>query len=446
MTFYSRYRMHLIVAALAALVIAVTGYFQWQSYRAVRDNAAGDSQNLVMLVASRFHQTLDRMDMVLDVLAHEFPHDILNQAAVPANRERVRERLQRLIANAEELSKASIFDAAGDLLYSSEPTDQRVNVADRAHFVEVRDHPGQRLAFSDALLARTNGRWSFAVTRALRNERGEFVGAATVLLDLDREEKILSRLKLPAGGALVIRHAGSTNMLFRLPMDPALMNQPLAPDNALRELIARDVRAGSLDNFLSADGIVRILSFRRLDTYPFIILGGFAVSEVLAAWWREALGALALIGVFLALVGVTLARLSRSEAAHKIALDAIEGLNQRYFRLFEESPDAYFLVDPASKTVIDCNSAAASVLRAERKHIVGAALHAFWPPCQPDGRASEAVVLPLMEQAQQTGHCRSEWVHRRCDGQHFWAEVSLSRLQLDQQTVLFVAARDVSER
>ncbi|MBL8481709.1 MAG: PAS domain S-box protein, partial [Rhodocyclaceae bacterium] len=46
----------------------------------------------------------------------------------------------------------------------------------------------------------------------------------------------------------------------------------------------------------------------------------------------------------------------------------------------------------------------------------------------------------------QTGHCRSEWVHRRCDGQHFWAEVSLSRLQLDQQTVLFVAARDVSER
>ncbi|MBL8471824.1 MAG: PAS domain S-box protein [Rhodocyclaceae bacterium] len=446
MPFRARYPMHLIVALLAAVVIGVTAYFQWQSYRAVRTNAGEDSQNLVTLLASRFNQTLDRIDMVLDVLDHEFPREILHQAAVPANRERVRLRLQRMIENAEELSKTTIFDAKGDLLYSSDPDAQGVNVADRAHFNEVRDHPAQRLAYSDALLARTNGRWSLAVTRALRNEAGEFAGAATVLFDLGIEEKLLSRLKLPGGAALVIRHADNTNMVFRLPMNPKLMNTPLPPNSPIRGMLERGVNEGSLQDILTADGTTRIVSFRRLSKYPFIVLAGFSVEEVLAGWRREALRSLGLITVFLVVVGISLARLTRSEALHKRALDQIEGLNQRYFKLFEESPDAYFLVGLADKTVIDCNSAAEATLRAPRNRIVGASLETYWPEFQPDGRVSSAELPPLIDEAMQTGRSRSEWVHRRCDGELFWAEVSLSRLQLDQQPVLFVAWRDVSER
>lgn len=143
--------------------------------------------------------------MVLDVHVHEFAPDIFDQNAVERYKESVTGRMRRLIENTSAISGSYFFDAKGDMLYTSDRDAKPANVADRAFFKIVRDQPETRLVFSDALMARTTGRWSVVVARAVRNIDKKFIGVTTVLLDLEREKKLIDEFKLP-GLAHTIPH------------------------------------------------------------------------------------------------------------------------------------------------------------------------------------------------------------------------------------------------
>jgi len=125
--------------------------------------------------------------------------------------------------------------------------------------------------------------------------------------------------------------------------------------------------------------------------------------------------------------------------------DALRNSEQQYRGLFETSSDAIVLLNAGG--FIDCNPAALAMYGcADVDELT--ALHPadLSPPNQPDGLDSRTAANRKIAQAFAQGKNQFEWVHRRRNGEDFFAEVWLTALELQGQPVLQGTVRDLTAR
>lgn len=118
---------------------------------------------------------------------------------------------------------------------------------------------------------------------------------------------------------------------------------------------------------------------------------------------------------------------------------------EKFRSLFEQSADAYLILE--DNLFVDCNQATVDLLRASSKEEV-LSLHPsqFSPERQPDGRFSGEKADEMIETAVKQGNHRFEWIHRRVDGEDFFAEVLLTPISMGGQDAVFAVIRDVTDR
>jgi PAS domain S-box-containing protein len=132
----------------------------------------------------------------------------------------------------------------------------------------------------------------------------------------------------------------------------------------------------------------------------------------------------------------------RSEVA---ALRAERGrLEIRNRALFENARDAILLM--RGDRFLDCNAVAQTVFGCARDRILAATPLAFSPELQPDGQPSAREAPRHIERALAGDPHTFEWEHCRWDRTPFTAEVTLSRLELDGETLVQAIVRDVTVR
>ena len=112
--------------------------------------------------------------------------------------------------------------------------------------------------------------------------------------------------------------------------------------------------------------------------------------------------------------------------------------------LFETAGEAILLL--RHDRFVDCNSRTLTVFGCSREEILGACLHEFSPPTQPDGRRSEDKASEKINLALTEGPQLFEWEHCRLDGTPFAAEVSLNRVDPDGETLIQMIVRDIADR
>ncbi|MFV0349645.1 MAG: PAS domain S-box protein [Halodesulfovibrio sp.] len=112
--------------------------------------------------------------------------------------------------------------------------------------------------------------------------------------------------------------------------------------------------------------------------------------------------------------------------------------------LFERSPEAIFIIKDA--IITDCNPRAAEFFRCSRNALIGLGPADISPLHQPDGKRTEDKAAELLSRLQAEGTQTFEWLHRRFDGTLFYAEVSLSAMDLRNETHAVTFLRDISER
>lgn len=115
-----------------------------------------------------------------------------------------------------------------------------------------------------------------------------------------------------------------------------------------------------------------------------------------------------------------------------------------YQSIVKNSNDAIFIMK--EERFVECNPKALELFKCTREQIVNHTPVDFSPVYQPDGRSSEENALHLIREALEGNPQRFDWQHHRFDGSLFDAEVSLNKIEVNNEVVLLAIVRDISKR
>ena len=115
----------------------------------------------------------------------------------------------------------------------------------------------------------------------------------------------------------------------------------------------------------------------------------------------------------------------------------------KYEIMFNESPDSYLIMKDG--VIMDCNNAAEKSLGCTHEELIGAIPYNFFPEFQSDGKDSKELAAQRID-ALNSGKNAFEWMLKRNDGTEFWAIVSLSKMNLNKEPVLFATWTDITEK
>jgi PAS domain S-box-containing protein len=114
--------------------------------------------------------------------------------------------------------------------------------------------------------------------------------------------------------------------------------------------------------------------------------------------------------------------------------------------LFESSRDA-FMTSSLEQGFIDGNQAALELFACPDKATFAALSPSdLSPEFQPDGCRSKDKADEMMQMALEQGANFFEWLHKRLNGKEFYAEVSLTRIEIEGKRMLHATVRDISQR
>jgi PAS domain S-box-containing protein len=239
------------------------------------------------------------------------------------------------------VSHVTVVDAQGDTVYNSLGTSERVNVADREHFLVQARSAEDRLHVGKAVQSRlARNTWTAIVNRPMQRE-GRFAGTMNVSVPTAFFAARLASLALDDKDIVGLVHDDGSFLARSRDHDLAMAHK-LPPDRPF--LVDRQADRGLFRVAGEVDGVARIYAWRRLPGQGLVVVVGLAEDTALAPLSagreRERLVSAALLTVLLAAaaaIGALLWQAGRQQAA------LMRG-ERRYRALVDSSPDAIFLV------------------------------------------------------------------------------------------------------
>ncbi|MBT6300860.1 MAG: PAS domain S-box protein [Candidatus Jacksonbacteria bacterium] len=117
-----------------------------------------------------------------------------------------------------------------------------------------------------------------------------------------------------------------------------------------------------------------------------------------------------------------------------------------YEVLFNSSLDALMTLEPPTWNFTSGNPAAVEVFGAkDKKDFLSHAPWNYSPKTQPDGTPSDVKAKEMIMKALKEGGASFEWVHKRLDGEEFFANVLLTKTSINGKDALQATVRDISK-
>ena len=195
-------------------------------------------------------------------------------------------------------AQIAVIDADG-MSIASTASAKRVSVADREHFIVQRVSPDDALFISKPVLGRSSGRWTIQMTRKMVNAAGKFAGVVVVSVDCYQLSGFYQSLNLEQGYIELVGLDGVVRA--RGPFEQSPIGATLPLEGPVAGVLHRSRGSFRLNEGRNA----YVVSYRRLPTYPVVVLVAFSERSVLAAYrhlrtgilWSDALATLVIVGL-----------------------------------------------------------------------------------------------------------------------------------------------------
>lgn len=411
------HRLILTVVLVNLFSIILATFSAYHGHRQYRERAEVTTQNLVYALENNLVNIVRRVDVsllaLLDIHGGHRTAGRLDAALMNQAIEHIRARLP-------EVDAIRITDAQGVLILGSgvEPG-AAVSLADRPHFVRLRDDADAALLVSKPQVSRVNGKWVIVLARRVSRPDGAFDGMIFAALGLEALTGQFSALNLGSGGAVVLRD-GELGLIVS---HPALQTAGLAIGQKyvpaeMQALVEAGQTRGTYFSHVSIGQRDLMASFRKVGDYPLYASVGLAADDYLAAWRGDTLK-LALTALLFLLASVYVAYLQyRSWLRHQESNAIIFRQEALYHELVEGTPMlvARYLPDG---TISFANTAYARFFGTTAEQLVGRCWLELLPDAA-DRAAATARIAALTPQ--QPVSPIGQYRVRGQDGQTHWMQ------------------------
>lgn len=128
----------------------------------------------------------------------------------------------------------------------------------------------------------------------------------------------------------------------------------------------------------------------------------------------------------------------------KTAEEQILNSERKFRTLFDNSSDAIVLISEFK--YLDCNAQAYEMYGCSREQLIGKSPIDFSPEFQLNGGSSQEQALEKMTAALNDQMQHFEWIHCKLNGDLFFVEVNLNKIEINDKILLQGIVRDISER
>jgi diguanylate cyclase (GGDEF)-like protein/PAS domain S-box-containing protein len=324
-------------AILIAAVAVGTGIIIEKSREKALQTSQGELENTTLLLARHF----DRQVRDFEAVEESFARKIDGSVGTPESfRQRfstaqIHELLRAKVNESLDFSGVNIFDAKGDYINSSErwPVPAR-NISDRAYFKTLEAAATPSLLAIELVQSRLSVGQTIVLARKITNSRGEFVGLVTRGAQPQTFESFLASVVLRRGASITLHHTDGT-VLARFPHVEGLVGRSLANVPIFSQMLSANFHSTVVKS--PVDGEERVVSARRLESYPLLVVATIPVSTVLADWnaqTRSLVKAACLAGIVICLMAWFIIRHLRTQ--HRRLDVAVSNMKQALL-LFDKS-------------------------------------------------------------------------------------------------------------
>jgi two-component system, sensor histidine kinase PdtaS len=270
-----RHRMAAPTVTFAVFVVAgiITAATAIQNYRSATSAAETQAQAAALVVATHVEwmmeassQALQRIDDALETQSFRSGQGGVND-------------ITKAVGQLPKGFQYSVYDSDGQLRFSSIQHAVTINVADREYFRQLKD--GTSTAISPQLDERLSHQQVFIIGRRIEMD-GTFRGVATIAIPAAKMDEFWGAMALgPNSTVSVIRIDG-----WLLARYPAVPNTLDMRGTQLFQKYAAGERQGVYHSAGSpADGVSRIVGFRKADGWPLLAVAGIERGHSLETFW-----------------------------------------------------------------------------------------------------------------------------------------------------------------
>ena len=340
---------------LYALVGGLSAFSLYKSRLHYEQSAAINSQNLARFVQNDVSASVRMLDVALLNIAYEFQRqEKEGRVSVTSLNDFIEvQRKQHAAVDGIRLANAQ-----GELTHGTGIlADTRVNVADRPHFLRLKDNPTQGLLITKPQLSRIDGKAAFFLARSVRHADGAFAGVVLASVPVTYFTAQLSTLQIGLHGIFVL-FDDDFGLVARVPertADVSQLGQKIQAPQIVN-FIAQGQMEGLYTNRSTFDQLKRIGAYRKIGTTPFNVSIGLAEVDYLAPWHEEVIKTGILFAVFMLVVLLMSVFIYRAWLRQAMAVKALQDANQTLAAekqlnqaIIASSPVAIFTRDPLGR-------------------------------------------------------------------------------------------------
>jgi two-component sensor histidine kinase len=309
-----------LLIILAALCLA--GLLVWQNYQLALTAGETKAQSSADIVAAHMEWMTEASDQALRRI-----DTALGEGPIGTSPDAV-EDISQAVGDLPEGFQYSVYDSGGNLRMSSFSHAGSIKVDDRDYFKEVK--AGAPLAISPRLVERLSDQSVFVMARRIER-KGVFVGAATIAIPAKKMDEFWASIGLgPRSTVSIVRNDG-----WVVARHPDIHKSLNIGKGGLLDLLSKSPKGTYYSAVSPADGLSRIVGFRKIAHWPLIATSGIEMNEALQLFWQTLELQLAFgLPLLVLLVGfaIWIAWLLHAYAARNLDLEMAVERNHFLFR------------------------------------------------------------------------------------------------------------------